>query len=166
MAILRVPIALVPSSQHYQARVDGQVTVGEIARYLSQHEAQIEISTLELARPAHPEQRIEELDIQGGDRLIMFSHSARPLELPAPARPGDKTVQFSLGDSVVRSRGKKSLMVGKPEAGFIPDVDLRHFISPRLLEFVSADCMRLYFDESAQVWYATRSGETRILLDE
>jgi hypothetical protein len=166
MAILRVPVAIVPSSQHYQARVGGQVTVGEVARYLSQHEAQLDVNTLEVARPARPDQRVEMLDIQGGDRLVIFSHAARPVDLPAPARPGDKTVRFSLGDTSLRSRGKKSLVVGKPEAGFIPDVDLRHFVTPRALEFVSADCMRLYFDEGAQVWYATRSGETRILLDE
>jgi hypothetical protein len=166
MAILRVPVAIVPSSQHYQARVAGLVTVGEVARYLSQHEAQIEVNTLEIARPALPDQRVETMDIQGGDRLVIFTHAARPVELPAPARPGDKAVRFSLGDTTLRSGGKKSLMVGKPEAGFIPDLDLRHFITPRALEFVSADCMRLYFDEGAQVWYATRSGDTRILLDE
>lgn len=166
MSIFRVPAALVPSSQHYQARVSGQVTVAEIARYLSQYEAQIEVSTLEIARPARSDQQFEDLDIQGGDRLIVFTHAARPVELPTPTRPGDKMVQFSLGDTVISSRGKKSLMVGKPEAGFIPDVDLRHFIAPKLLEFVSADCLRLYFDPTAQVWYAARSGQTPIMLDE
>jgi hypothetical protein len=166
MSILRIPSALVPSSQHYPVRVSGQVTVGEVARYLSRMDAQIDVNTLESARPARPDQRMDELDIQGGDRLLIFTHAARPVELPSPTRPGDKIVQFSLNDTVISSRGKKSLMVGKPEAGFIPDVDLRHFIAPRLLESVSADCLRLYFDPAAQVWYTARSGLTPIMLDE
>ncbi len=166
MSILRVPAALVPSSQHYQTRVSGQVTVGELARYLAQVDAQVEANTLEIARPARPEQRIDDLDIQGGDRLLIFTHEARPAELPTPMRPGDKIIEFRLGDTVIPSRGKKSLMVGKPEAGFIPDVDLRRFIAPNLLEPVSADCLRFYFDPAAQVWYAARSGETLIMLDE
>jgi hypothetical protein len=164
--IIRIPAALVPSSQHYQTRVSGQVTVGEVARYLSQQEGQLELSTLEIARPARPDQFMGELDIQGGDRLLIFTHAARQAELPTPSRPGDKIVQFQVGDRVIRSRGKKSLMVGKPEAGFIPDVDLRHCIPPRALEFVSADCLRLYFDETGQMWYAARSGQNRIFLDE
>jgi hypothetical protein len=166
MSVLRVPAALVPSSQHYQTRVSGQVTVGEVARYLSQVEALVEVNMLEIARPVRPDQRVEDLDIQGGDRLLIFTHAARPAELPTPTRPGDKIVQFSLGETLISSRGKKSLMVGKPEAGFVPDVDLRHFIAPKLLELVSADCLRLYFDPMAQVWYAIRSGETPIMLDE
>src|ERR1041385_7625681 len=148
MAVLRVATAIVPSSQQYQTRVSGQVTVGEAARYLSQYETQIEVSTLEVARPALAEQRMDELDIQGGDRFIIFTHGARPVELAAPTRAGDKIVQFSQGDTRLSSRGKKSLVVGKAEAGFIPDIDLRHFIAPKLLEFAAADCMRLYFDES------------------
>jgi hypothetical protein len=166
MSITRIPAALVPSSQHYQTRISGQVTVGEVARYLSQQEGQVELSTLEIARPARPDQFMGELDIQGGDRLLIFTHAARQAELPTPSRPGDKIVQFNLGDRVIHSRGKKSLMVGKPEAGFIPDVDLRHCIAPGALEFISADCLRLYFDEAGQVWYAARSGNNRILLDE
>jgi hypothetical protein len=166
MSILRVPTALVPSSQHYQTRVSGQVTVGELARYMAHVDTQVEVNTLEIARPARPEQRIDDLDIQGGDRFLIFTHQARPAELPTPIRPGDKIVQFTLGDTVISSREKKSLVVGRPEAAFIPDVDLRHFIAPNLLELVSADCLRLYFDPSAQVWYAARSGETLIMLDE
>lgn len=166
MTILRVPTAIVPSSQQYQTRVSGQVTVGEAARYLSQYETQIEVSTLEVARPARAEQRVDELDIQGGDRFIIFTHAARPVELTAPARAGDRIAQFSQGDTRLSSRGKKSLVVGKPEAGFIPDIDLRHFIAPKLLEFAAADCLRLYFDESGRSWYAARSGPTRITLDE
>ncbi len=166
MSIFRIAAALVPSSQHYQARVAGQVTVGEVARYLSQQEAQIDMNTLEIARPVRLSQRVDELDIQGGDRVIIFTHAPRPVELPRPTRPGDKIVQFSLGETAIRSSGKQSLMVGRPEAGFIPDVDLRHFITPKALEFVAADCLRLYFDDAARVWYAARSGQTRIMLDE
>jgi len=166
MSIFRIAAALVPSSQQYQARVAGEVTVGEVARYLSQQEAQIDMNTLEMARPVGLSQHIDELDIQGGDRILIFTHAPRPMELPRPTRPGDKIVQFSLGETVIRSSGKQALMVGRPEVGFIPDVDLRHFITPKALEFVAADCLRLYFDDAARVWYAARSGQTRILLDE
>ncbi len=166
MSILRLPVAMVLSAHQYQARVSGQITVGEIARYLAQIEAQIEATTLEIVRPARPNQRMDELDIQGGDRFLIFTHQSRPLDLPTPLRAGDKIALFTQGDTRLSSQGKPSLMVGKPEAGFMPDIDLRRFIAPRMLEFIAADCLRLYFDDHARVWYAARSGQTRITLDE
>jgi hypothetical protein len=48
----------------------------------------------------------------------------------------------------------------------MPDVDIRNFVIPDLLEYVSRGCLWLNFDDVQKVWYATRLGETRIVIDE
>jgi hypothetical protein len=168
MGTLRLTAVMVHSSQGYQMQVGNRVTVGEIARYLTQYETYIEASTLEVARLVHNPQRLQDMDIQAGDRLLIFTQPPKYADLPATLRPGDKIVKFALGDFQVNSRGKRSLLVGKPDEAqqIIPDIDLRYFVAPEALEFVSRNSMWLNFDESGQVWYATKAGQTRILIDE
>lgn len=150
----------------YRTQVSGLVTLGDLARYLSTSEVQVAVNTLEIARPARPDQRVEELDLQGGDRLLVFSTPPTPVELPSPALSSDVGVRFSWGETTARSGSKHSLVVGKSEAGFAPDVDLRLFIAARSLEGIAADCLRLYFNEAGRSWHMTRSGSTRVMVDE
>jgi hypothetical protein len=146
--------------------VSGLVTLGDVAHYLAASEAQVTANRLEIARPARPEQRVDELALQGGDRLLIFSAPPNPVELPSPALGGGLSVRFSSGGTSLSSAGKRSLVVGKSEAGFLPDVDLRLFIAPRALEAIAPDCLRLYFNDAEQTWYMNRSGNTRVMVDE
>ena len=51
MPTIKLPAVMAQASQHYRAQLNGQVRVGEVARYLTQYEVRIESSTLEIARP-------------------------------------------------------------------------------------------------------------------
>lgn len=168
MTAIRLSTVLVPASQGYEISVNDQVTVGTIARYLTQQEAFVDANTLELARPVAPHQRLQDIDLRAGDRLLVFQQPAQMVDLPAPLNPGDKTLTFALGDFEVSSRGKKSLIIGKPDENrqVTPDIDLRSFLSPKALDYISRQCLRLDFDEPRQAWLATKIGVTRLFIDE
>lgn len=168
MPTLKLPAVMAQASQHYRAQLNGQVRVGEVARYLAQYEARIESSTLEIGRLVQVGQQLRDIDLHPGDRLVVFNGTPRPTDLPAPLRPGDKILKFRLGDQEINSRGKKSLLVGKADENqqIIPDIDLRFFVPPRNLEFISRSCLTLTFDERARAWGAVKTGQTRVTLDE
>lgn len=168
MATIRLPTQMAHSRHQYVLTLNEQVTVGRLARYLSQQEAYVDASTLEIARPVQPTQHIQDVDINPGDRLVIFTSDADKAELAAPLRPGDKLVKFAVGDVVVASRGKKSLLIGKPDGAreAAVDIDLRNFISPRSLNFISRECLRIDYEDRNKTWFATKVGRTRVLLDE
>lgn len=163
---MRLSAVMVHSSHHYQTQIQPQITVREVARYLSQYESHIEARTLEVLRPVQPHQRLQELDMRGGDRLIIFSQPTKNADLPLPLRAGDKIVKFRAGDFEAQSRGKRALLVGKPDEDLIPDIDLRYFVPLRALDWIAPSCLRLNFDEYSRTWYIVRVGETRVKVDE
>lgn len=163
---MRVSAKLVRQQQSYILNLGDSMRVGNLARYLSQQEAYIDTSTLELARPVQATQRLQDVDIQAGDRLIICTAKPTQAELPAPLNPGDKIIRLIMGDVEVSSRGKKMLTIGKPDTNRDVDIDLRNFISPKQLNYVSRDTMRLEFDERSKTWYAARTGRTRLLINE
>jgi hypothetical protein len=168
MATIRLPTQMVHSRQQYNVTLSDAVTTGRLARYLSQQEAYVDASTLEIARPVQPTQRIQDVDVQPADRLVIFTGDAENAELAAPLRQGDKLVKFAVGDSVVASRGKKSLLIGKPDGPreTAVDIDLRNFIPPKSLNFISRESLRLDYDDRSKTWFATKVGRSRVLMDE
>lgn len=168
MASVRLTACIVNTAYRYNVLLNDQETVGALARYLSQQEGYVDTSTLELARPVSTDQHLQDIDIQTGDRLLLVTQPPEASELPAPLAPGDKILRFSLGEYTVSSRGKKSLLIGKPDEGrkIVPDVDLRNFVPPRMINFVSRECLKLTFDDRQKRWYAARAGQTRVLIDE
>jgi hypothetical protein len=159
---------MVYTSRSYSMRLDPTVMVGTLAQFLSQQEAYINASTLEIARPVDTASRLHDLDVQPGDRIVIFSQPATPQRPPTRVRPGDKMLVFSRGDYQISSYGKHGILVGKPDAKHqtMPDVDIRNFIIPDMLDDVSRGCLWLNFDDVQKIWYATRLGETRIFIDE
>jgi hypothetical protein len=156
------------TSRSYTMRLDATVTVGTLAQFLSQQEAYINANTLEIARPVDTSSRLHDLDLHPGDRIAIFSQPATPQRPPTRVRPGDKMLVFSRGDYQISSYGKHGILVGKPDSAHhtMPDVDIRNFIIPDMLEYVSRGCLWLNFDDVQKVWYATRLGDTRIMIDE
>ncbi len=163
---MRVSAKLVRQRHSYSLSLGDGMRVGNVARYLSQQESYIDTGTLELARPVQPTQRLQDVDIQAGDRIIITTSKPTQAELPSPLNPGDKIIRLSMGDVDVSSRGKKVLSIGKPDSNRDVDIDLRNFISPKQLNYVSRDTMRLEFDERSKTWYASRTGRTRLLINE
>jgi hypothetical protein len=163
---MRLSTQLVGARQSFALNLGERVTVGKLARYLSQQEAGIDMSTLEFARMVGANQHVQDIDLQAGDRLAVFTAPPQPGELTQPLNPGDKVAKFSVGDVVITSRGKKSLQIGKPDSQRDVDIDLRNLVSPRAIGFISRDTMRLDFDDRAKTWYASRTGKTRVLINE
>ena len=138
MATIKLTTGMAHSSHHYVFHLGNRVTVGEIAQYLSQSEPHLAVNTLELARPVQGHQRLQDVDIQVGDRLVAFLQPAKRVELPKPPSPGDKILKFSLADLEIDSRGKTGILVGKPDESqeMMPDIDLRYFVAPESLVVV------------------------------
>lgn len=159
---------MVYTSQSYTMRLDPIVTVGTLAQFLSQQETYINASTLEIARPVDITSRLHDVDLHTGDRIAIFSQPATPQKPPTRILPGDKMLVFSRGDYEVSSYGKHGILVGKPDTArqTMPDVDVRNFIMPEMLEYVARGCLWLNFDSAQKTWYATRLGDTRIMIDE
>ena len=168
MATVKLSTVMVYSGHNYTFHLSDRVMVGEIAQYLSQYEPHLSLTTLEVAHPVQRDQRLRDIDIQMGDRLISFMQPVKHVDLPTPINPGDKVLRFSLGDFEIKSRGKKGILVGKPDETqqIIPDIDLGYFVAPESLEHVSRGCLWLSFDEYNRAWYASKLGQTRIMVDE
>lgn len=163
---LRITTAMAYSSHHYQTQLSAGVTVGEVARYLAHYEARIEASTLEMARATRPNHRLYDLDLQPGDRLVVFTQAAQPVEMPAPLRAGDRVLRLRLGSFDISSRGKRRLLIGRPDSGqnTIPDIDLRYFVPPNALDAIAGS--RIWLQLQGGMWYASKQGSARVLLDE
>jgi hypothetical protein len=168
MPAIKFSAALVQSSSRCEADLSEDVTIGGIARYLGQHETSVSTNTLELARPLLPSQRLQDVNFRPGDRLVIFTQPPEPVEFPAALHRGDRSLKFSLGDFEVSSRGRKILLVGKPDEarGVQPDIDLRDFVPAQSLPFISRECLRLFFDEDEKWWFAQKVGQTRLVIDE
>lgn len=168
MATLKLSTVMVYSGHDYTFHLGDRVTVGEIAQYLSQYEPHLSLTTLEIAHPVQRDQRLQDIDIQMGDRLISFMQPVKHVDLPSPVTPGDKVLRFALGDLVIKSRGKKGILVGRPDETqqIIPDIDLGYFVAPESLEHISRGCLWLSFDEYNRAWYASKLGQTRVMVDE
>ena len=161
---MRVTTSLVEAINQYTLPVTRQVNVGEVARYLSQQEAAIDASTLEIAYKLKVDDQfaLQDINYQPGDRLLIFMQAPKPTQLPEALAPGDKILKFSRGNFEVSSGSKKKLLIGKATDEVNPDVDLRNFVSQRYLEYVSRRTLEFEFDTRAKVWYARRIGSTRI----
>lgn len=163
---LRVTTAMAYSSHLYQTRLNHTVTIGEVARYLAHYETRIEASTLEVARPIQPAQRLRDLSLQPGDRLVVFTQPPQPIDLPAPLRAGDRLLRARLGTVEISSRGKRRLLIGRPDEtrSTIPDLDLRYVVAPQALEFIAQSAVWLQLEGS--MWYASKFGAARAFIDD
>jgi hypothetical protein len=168
MAIIKLSTVMTHSIHSYTLNLNDSVTVREIAEYLSLYESHLTVSTLEVARPIKPDQHLQDIDVQAGDRLVIFTQNVKHMELPTPFKSGNKILKFSLGDFEIVSRGKKGLLIGKSDESqqMLPDIDLRDFITPEAMEFISRGCLWLNFDDSTDTWYASKLGQTRVMIDE
>jgi hypothetical protein len=163
---LRLVTAFSYSSRQMQTGLSRRLTVADLARYLGTVEADISTRTLEWARPVLPEQRLGDLNLLGGDRLLVFVRPPRTNDLPLPVGENDMLLELRAKQFTVRSAGKRQMLAGKPDdaQGVIPDVDLRYAVAPEHLDYVSRSAMWLHYD--APTWYVQRTGQNRVLLDE
>lgn len=166
--MVKFEIATVYASHNYQLHLSQQTQIRQIARYLTDHETHIHTKTLEIASPVSSEGQVLDVGVQPGDRLLIFTQQTRFIELPAPLRPGDKVLKFASGDFEMRAHSKRDLLIGKPDENrqMIPDIDLRYFIASDHIDYISRQCLMLSFDPQTQLWYTTRAGQTRIIINE
>ncbi len=168
MALLKLLTTLVQSSQSYSFPVSGRVTMRQIAAFLQRNHPNVHLNTLEMAYPLASARRLQDAGLQTGDRLALFLQPSRAAVLPDENKSGDKILRFKRGETDIVIRGKKGVLVGKPDDAreLLPDVDVRHFIAPHLLPYASRGCLWLHFEENTRTWFATRPGDTRVMIDE
>jgi hypothetical protein len=159
---------LVELSLSYSLQLAGKLTMGDIAAHFARREPHVSGSTLEVAMPARNAQHLQELDWRSGDRLAVFTQPARANDAQTTLKPGDKFVRLRRGDFEITSQGKKGLLLGRPDdtGEATPDVDLRYFVAPGMMDYISRACLWLQYDESNRIWYISRPGQTRVMIDE
>lgn len=166
----RISTTVVPYARQYTQFLAHDVEIGQVASYLSQMEANVDSYTLEIGIPVKLNKYVGDINIESGDRLLIFMRKPTSGNLPPPPHEGDKILRFrsNSGDISLHSRGQHHLTVGIPDRDrqFIPDVDLRYFIPHRYLEFVSSRALTLDFDSENNLWTASRIGETRVRIQQ
>jgi len=168
MADIRLPAVIVQTATVYTLQLAPGAMVGQVARYLSQQEGYIEGSTLEIARRVPSSQRLADVDMQMGDRLVIFLNEPAQAEL-TPLNPGDTILKVIMGDVEISSHGTRTMLVGRTDeaSDIFPDVDLQPFVSPRAVDFISRRCVQLLYDDKRKGWTVKRLGKSnRVLIDE
>ena len=162
----RISTTIVPYARQYTQFLAPDVEIGQLASYFSQTEANVDSYTLEIAIPVKLNKYVGDINIEAGDRLLVFLGQPTHGNLPPPLREGDKILRFrsQSGDISLHSQGRHQLVVGIPdrEHQFIPDVDLRYFIPHHYLDFISPSVLNLQFDPASEQWVANRVGETKV----
>lgn len=162
----QLPTTIITTSYAYTARLHRSVTVGSLARYLSQLESNVSAGTLEIARALPLDMRVQAINMQAGDRLLIANDPLKTSELALPPRAGEQFVRIEVGTLNNRLRGKRKITVGWSDKthSAVPDIDLREFVATESLPYISQNCLRLQLDNGT--WYAQRTGDTRIMIDE
>ncbi|MEO0561207.1 MAG: hypothetical protein AAF125_03790 [Chloroflexota bacterium] len=160
----RVHIATVITPTETTARVSTKVSVGALVRYLAHTERNLNAVTAEVATPVRFSERTGEIDLRGGDRLLLTLRPPQAVNFPTPPQTGDVLLHLESGGFHVSSRGKQGLLVGVPEGGRnLPDVDLRRVIPPSDHPYLSRAALWLSY-VSGQ-WFVARIGRTLATLD-
>ena len=166
----RISTTIVPYAREFTQFFAPMVEIGQLATYLSQAETNVDRSTLEVAIPVKLNQAIGNMNIESGDRLLIFMGMPTIGNLPPPLQVGDKILRFrsESGDIALHSRGKHYLTVGIPSRDyqFMPDVDLRYFVPHRYLDFFSSRVMTIQLDPETDQWLVTRIGDTQIRIQQ
>ncbi len=165
MPVIRLSSAIVQTSQQYRAQINTRLTVGELAQQLAHQDSRVQVNALELARPLRMNQTLADANVTLGDRLAFFVHAPRTAAWNQQ-QSDDQRLRFIAGDVEIIPPQTRAVLVGRPNAEQTPDVDLRYFVAPGDLEFVSRQCLRLDFDDWAQCWTITRIGQTRVLVND
>lgn len=162
----QLPITIVTTSYAYTASLHRSVSVGSLARYLSQLESNVHAGTLEIANALPLDMRVQAINMQAGDRLLIANDPIKTSDLALPPRAGEQFVRIETEALDTRLRGKRNITIGWSDTSqnTIPDIDLRAFVTAQSLQLISQDCMRLNLDKDT--WYAQRTGDTRIVIDE
>ena len=163
----RLMTAAVLNSEQSNMMLSGRVTVAQLASHLSTLRDHIHTSTLEVGQEVAFDRTVGEFGAAGGNRLALFLKAPRSSDFGNRPLAGATTLALRGGDYIARSGGKHGLLVGKPdpEQGSIPDVDLRHVVSERGVDYISRQTMWLSYEPGADQWYAARMGQTRVLVE-
>lgn len=164
--LLRVSAVQAIASQMVAASLHEGLTLKDVAAYLARTEAVNNAGTLELAFLLRPAMRIRETTLMTGDRILL--EMKRPQPLPSPTNFVEPQLRFRGGTYETISGSRTGLLVGVANADMeaVPDIDLRYFVSPSAVDFLSRGCVWMQYVPQEQRWYASKIGQTRIMLDE
>jgi len=167
MSVVKFTATLVAESSSTLISTVSYAAVAQVTDFLAQQDTRATAGTLELARSVEPQQCLQDVDFQAGDRLVIFTQALRA-ESFAPLRPGDKALRLTIGAKEISANGKQTLVIGKSDEKqqLLVDVDLRGVVPDRSLDFISRQSVQLVFDAYAQGWSLVKLGQTRVVLDD
>lgn len=161
----QLPTTIVTTSYAYTAHLHRSVAVGSLARYLTQVEANVRAGTLEIAHVLPLDMRVEAINMQRGDRLLIANDPIKTSALALPPRAGEQILHLEAGALSIQIPRKQTITIGWSNSqSKVPDIDLRDFVGSEQLQSISQDCMHIYLEKDG--WYARRTGDTRIVIDE
>jgi hypothetical protein len=165
---LRLGSVYVSASQQVQVAVAAHTTIGALAASMSQLDSTLSAHTLELAAPLPRRQRLGDLALANGDRLLLLANTPKQLPTPDLFNTTDTALRFFINGQQVPVGGKSGYLVGASQRGsdVTPDIDLRQYVPSTLADFIAEGCVWLQYDGNQHQWFASRIGNTRVKLDE
>jgi hypothetical protein len=163
----RLSVATLLAPQVSVGRFSRRITVGDLATYLGELQPAAVARTLELAKPLPMTATLGEIDLLGGDRLVIFLRLPRETEFAISPSVGDLLLTLTSPQTgyQVASQSKTGLWVGLGEGGrAVPDVDLSQAMSADVLPYISRSTLWLSYEN--RQWTAARTGQTRVYLDD
>jgi hypothetical protein len=160
---MRLCIGLVSASRRLELEVSRQGSVEQLAVELGR----MKLGRVpEVAQRLAREARLDQLDLQGGDRCVLIT--APPPDAHASLSPRDErlTLRLTSGTFEKMLVGKSEWVIGRGGDNSSVDIDLRALTPPELHSYLSRRCLLLRFDATTQTWAAVRVGQTRLFVDE
>lgn len=165
---LRLASVYISASQQVQLSLASNATIGALTASMTALDNTLNASTLELALPLARRQRLGNLALATGDRLLLMANTPKQVPLPARVNTYETQLRFTIDGQEVAVASKSGYLIGASQHGsdVLPDVDLRPFIPPTLADLIAEGCVWLQYDPYQRQWFASRIGNTRVLLDE
>lgn len=164
---LRLAAVMSSASQFYTVPLAADTPVSRLAQAADLFGASSEASTLEVAEPLSLRGTLDEGRFLSGDRLLLNLYTPKAAVLADTSQPTTR-VTLQSGSFITTFSGKSEIIIGRSHVGqeTVPDADLGLFVPSGLLDFISDASVLLYQDADTQQWFARRTGQTRVLIQE
>ena len=166
MQIIRLTLQNIATNHLFQFQFNKDATVQQVHEHLVQ-QVQGRLDTLELARRIEPHQRLVDVGVQTGDRLLLFAEirASTPTALATPPQSGYRTLTVVGDDREMSSGSKTELRLGRFDGGVTPDIDMDYMVGSTAARYILPRIFaRFWFDDGRRVWWMERIGESSVIL--
>lgn len=166
MQIIRLTLQNISSNSLFQFQFNDDALVKNVHEHLVE-QVQARLDTLELARRIEPNQRLVDVGMQTGDRLLLFEQprASSPTALATPPQSGYRTLTVIAEEREVSSGNKMELRLGRPDGSVTPEIDMDYMVGNAVARYIlPRNFARFWFDDSRGVWWMERTGKSGVIL--